>query len=94
MQCPVCRAANDQGPQCRRCRVDLSPLFALEEQRRRLLCTSSQALAQGQPEQALSLAEQAHALRDDAESRRQLAICHLFRRQFELAWRYYQSSVG
>ena len=27
MRCPVCRADNTEGPQCRRCRADLSPLF-------------------------------------------------------------------
>lgn len=34
MRCPVCRAENDRGPNCRRCRADLSLLFALEKQRR------------------------------------------------------------
>ena len=37
MHCPVCKADNSQGPQCRRCKADLSLLFALEEQRRRTL---------------------------------------------------------
>ena len=35
MICPVCRATNDQGPQCRRCKADLGLLFRLEAQRKR-----------------------------------------------------------
>ena len=35
MNCPVCRATNDQGAQCRRCKADLGLLFRLEAQRKR-----------------------------------------------------------
>ena len=31
--CPCCRASNDTGPACRRCKADLALLFALEANR-------------------------------------------------------------
>jgi hypothetical protein len=34
MRCPVCKADNAQGPQCRRCKADLTVLFDLEAARR------------------------------------------------------------
>ena len=33
LRCPVCKAENAQGPNCRRCKADLSMMFALEDQR-------------------------------------------------------------
>ena len=36
-RCPVCRARVEPGPQCRRCKADLSLLVSLEDQRRRAL---------------------------------------------------------
>ena len=35
MRCPVCRAAVQQGPQCRRCKADLSLLLAFRAGLRR-----------------------------------------------------------
>ena len=32
MICPCCKANNDSGPACRRCKADLSLLFAFEKQ--------------------------------------------------------------
>ena len=37
MLCPACKADNAQGPACRRCKADLSPLWALEARREALL---------------------------------------------------------
>ena len=45
MKCPVCRAENDQGPQCRRCKADLALLFTLADQRRSALRTYLFSLA-------------------------------------------------
>ena len=33
LRCPVCKADNSAGRACRRCKADLSLLFALEEER-------------------------------------------------------------
>ena len=65
MRCPVCRADNDQGPQCRRCRADLASLFALEDQRRRVIRGAFRRLAAGELRRARMLTEGARALRDD-----------------------------
>ena len=91
MQCPVCKADNDQGPQCRRCRADLAALFALAEQRGAALAEAYRSLARGQWQRALAIAEGAHVLRSDEETRRLLAVVYLMRRNFALAWEQYRS---
>jgi hypothetical protein len=53
MRCPVCRAEVEQGPQCRRCRADLSLLFALDRQRRRAQDFAAHCLAQGEVQREL-----------------------------------------
>jgi hypothetical protein len=90
MRCPVCRAENDQGPQCRRCRADLGPLFALEKQRRRALDAAYASLAAGAALRAYALAEGARAMRDDEESRQIGAISALVVGDFQAAWRTYK----
>src|SRR5579871_4304890 len=90
MRCPVCRAPLEQGPQCRRCRADLSLLFTLQEHRRGLLRKAYQAVAAAAWDDLALLAERVHSLRQDAESERLLALVHLLRRDFPAAWRAYQ----
>jgi hypothetical protein len=89
MHCPVCKAVVEQ-PQCRRCRADLSLLFALDEKRQRLLTEASQALLGARPTDAVCHANQANQLRAGADARRLLALGRLFQRDFAAAWRYYQ----
>ena len=91
MRCPVCRAEVEQGPQCRRCRADLSALFELEKQRRQVLTAAYQCLYQGRYRYALTLAEGAEALRCDKETRRLRALIFLLQRNFADAWRVYTS---
>jgi hypothetical protein len=90
MRCPVCKADNPQGPQCRRCKADLSLLFALEEQRLQALTAARQSLAEGQWGQAVQHAEDADWMRSDEESQRLLATTYLLNRDFARAWRGYQ----
>jgi hypothetical protein len=89
MRCPVCKADNEGGPQCRRCRADLSLLFALEERRRQALAEASRCAARGQWPQMLARAEEAHRMRRDEDSRRLLALARLLTRDFAGAWRCY-----
>ncbi|HJT78794.1 MAG TPA: hypothetical protein VJ739_16435 [Gemmataceae bacterium] len=89
MRCPVCRAENDQGPQCRRCRADLGLLFRLEEQRDQALAAARSALAEGDAWLALARLDEAEELRRDDESRRLRAVACLLMRDFDAAWRYY-----
>ena len=91
MRCPVCRAENDEGPNCRRCRADLGALFALEEQRRRALDAAYRSLAAGQTRRAHALAQGARALHDDAEVRRSAAMCALVARDFASTYRIYNT---
>jgi hypothetical protein len=94
MRCPVCRAEVTQGPQCRRCRADLSLLLELDDQRRRALAEAYRAATAGQWNRALAIAGGVDALRSDGESRRLLAACRLLRRDFAGAWEEYQSPQG
>ncbi|MFN4258351.1 MAG: hypothetical protein ACK4RK_03585 [Gemmataceae bacterium] len=90
MRCPVCRAENDQGPNCRRCKADLSMLFALEERHHRLLAQAKAEAVRHRWTEALMLASEADDLRRDPEAQRLLALGYLLHRDFESAWRYYQ----
>jgi hypothetical protein len=89
MRCPVCKADNDQGPQCRRCKADLSLLFALEEQRQKLLAAACGQLIQGRYPQALASAQRAAALRRDEDARCLIAVSRLLGWDFAGAWRNY-----
>ena len=90
MRCPVCRAENDVGPQCRRCRADLGLLFALEDRRRLALNAAYHLLHDGEFRRALEVANGICALRDDAEARRLAAGCALLCRDFASAWREFR----
>ena len=87
LRCPVCKADNTQGPLCRRCKADLSLLFALEEQRRQALAGARCAAAAGDWDTFLHRARRADTLRRDDESRRLLAVAHLLHRNYADALR-------
>ena len=91
MQCPVCRNQVDQGPQCRRCRADLSLLFCLEKQRVHILDVAMQCLSQRRPRRALALAEGADALRHDDQSQRLRILSILCQRDFARALQEYNA---
>jgi hypothetical protein len=93
MRCPVCRAENNRGPQCRRCRADLGLLFQLEEQRRYALEEAGRSAARGRLRRARVLLAGIEALRRDAESARLRALVSLLERDFAGAWRCYQEAV-
>lgn len=92
MRCPVCRAEVEQGPACRRCRADLSLLFALEAQRQRVLREAARALVTGQTRRAEALTEGAEALRKGPDGRRIRAVCRLLRRDFRSALNWHASA--
>jgi hypothetical protein len=89
--CPVCRARVESGPQCRRCKADLSLLFALEARRDAALAAARRSLAEGRAGDALALARGAEQLRRGADARRLIAAAHLLRRDFAAAWHWYAS---
>jgi hypothetical protein len=94
LKCPVCRVENAQGPTCRRCKADLSMLFALEERRSWLLTEARGAILGERWAEALAASGQADALRRDEGSLRLLALAALGARDFPLAWRTYALLKG
>jgi hypothetical protein len=89
MRCPVCRAENDDVT-CRRCKADLTPLFALEAARRHALGDAGRAAAAGDGARTIEHAQEANQLRADAESARLLAVGYLLARDFARALQYHQ----
>jgi hypothetical protein len=91
MRCPACKAENDKGPLCRRCKTDLSLLFQLEDRRSRLLAEARADLHAGRAAHAVAMAAEADDLRTDEESRRLLAVARLLGRDFAGAWECYRA---
>jgi hypothetical protein len=92
MRCPVCKVENDQGPTCRRCKADLSLLFALEDQRTLALERAVRGIAEGQAEEAYREACRADAMRRDEHSLKVRAVAALLARDFAGAWECYQAT--
>jgi hypothetical protein len=90
--CPVCRAANDSGPACRRCRADLSLCFAVEARRDYALAAARWAAAAGRWAEAEANAEHAQNLRYGPDAGRLLAALHLWAGRFADAWRHYRAA--
>lgn len=90
MRCPVCKAENSQGPECRRCKADLSLLFALEEQRRRTMAEARRCLWRGEWQVAKEHVETANWLRCDEDSRQLAAVAYLLNKDYALAWQHYR----
>jgi hypothetical protein len=90
-RCPVCKADKPQAPTCRRCKADLSLVFALEERRTYLLAEARAALASGHVREGLARALEVDDLRRDEQSLRLVAVAALLCRDFHLAWRSYEA---
>lgn len=87
LRCPVCKAENSQGPQCRRCKADLSLLFTLEEQRQQAVADARRAADRADHRALLDSAARADTLRSDGETRRLLALARLLAGDFAGALR-------
>jgi hypothetical protein len=94
MRCPVCKAENTTGPQCRRCKADLGLLWTLEDQRRRELAEARRCLVAGRWPEAVRHAARAYRLLNDEEAHRLLAAAHLLARDFAAAWGYYRAGTS
>lgn len=90
LRCPVCKAENSTPPTCRRCKADLSMLFALEDDRAALLGRARQLLIAGNAGEAARLAARANGLREDEESLTMLVLASLLFGDYHEAWRAYQ----
>jgi hypothetical protein len=77
MRCPTCRASQARSDTCRRCKSDLRLLRAVAEQHAALRGQCLRNLRHNRVAVALELARKCFALRDDADTRRLLAVCEL-----------------
>jgi tetratricopeptide (TPR) repeat protein len=91
MRCPACRADNDDKPFCRRCKADLSLLWAVEERRGEFLRAARLCLRLGQFDKALDHLGQVQELRRDADADQLAAIAHLLAGNFSEALRLHQA---
>src|SRR5438105_3402481 len=94
MDCPVCKARNVESAQCRRCRVDLSLLVALEAERGRLLSLARRAAANRDWANAARLAATCSRLRAGEDAERLEAVGLLMRHDFAGALRAYFASIS
>jgi hypothetical protein len=90
LRCPVCKAENAQGPACRRCKADLSMLFALEQKRARAMAEARAALREGRWEEARTAARLSDHLRHDDETTELLAVTALVCGDYHEAWRLHR----
>jgi hypothetical protein len=94
MRCPVCRASDNQGAQCRRCKADLSLLLRLQASRSRLLARAACAAARGDAVACATFAGQAHQLDGDDRSLRAMALGAMLQRDFTRAWATYRRALA
>jgi hypothetical protein len=92
LTCPVCRAANDAGPTCRRCRADLSLVVAVEARRAHALAAARVAAGAGRWGEAHAHARRARELRRGAEVEQLLAALALAAGDCAAAWGHYRAA--
>ena len=93
LRCPVCKADNTTGPTCRRCKADLSLVFALEDHRAVALSEAKDALDERQYAEAHSAALRADHLRRDEVSNRLVALTAILCGDHAQAWRRWGERV-
>jgi len=80
--CPCCKASNDTGPACRRCKADLSLLFAVEADRAAAVEAARRLVAESRCGEALARLDRAAQLRRGADASRMRAAVLLLARDF------------
>ena len=93
MRCPVCKATVDNGPACRRCKADLSMLFAIETERGYRLAVARRAAREENWAKAQSELQETAALRIDADVCQLEAAIQLLQGDFAAAWTAYPSAL-
>lgn len=87
--CPCCKASNTSGPQCRRCKADLSLLFAIESQRLRFVAQAREQVRLGRIAEAIATVSACQRLRAHPDALRILALASVVNRNFAAARRAY-----
>ena len=83
--CPCCKASNDAGPSCRRCKADLASLFAVDAQRTVILTEARRLAVESRFAESLAALDRAAQLRRDADVSRARAVVLLLAREFPAA---------
>jgi hypothetical protein len=87
--CPACRAENSQGPNCRRCKAELSMLFTLRQEHEAHLSAAVGALRAGSPAPAIAHLDRAEKIRRDQRIPKLRAAAELLRGRFAVAFGIY-----
>lgn len=93
LMCPVCKASNENGPTCRRCRADLAMLFAVEDQRKSHIADARCCLDDGELVRAAAHARRADDLRHGPDVAQFRAVLALLQRDFHEAWKQYRRAL-
>jgi hypothetical protein len=92
LPCPCCRASNDAGPACRRCKADLSLLFSVASQRDSLVADARRHARAGRFADALRALDSAAGLRAGPDLARLRAAVLLLSRDFPAAVACYSAA--
>lgn len=90
LRCPVCKAENTEGPACRRCKADLSALFALDVEREECLVVARHHLRHGETVRAMDRLVVAERYRGGPDVQREMAAAALLHGDFATAWRMWR----
>ena len=93
LRCPVCRVDNTTGPNCRRCKADLSLLIDLETSRARHIALAQYALASERFDDALEQLSAAEEFRTSADVQRMKACAYLLAGDFSAALRSHSATL-
>ena len=83
--CPCCKASNESGPACRRCKADLGLLFAVDAARTERMHDARRMLGEARYDDALQSLEEAVKLRRGGDLSRLKAVAFLLKRDFRAA---------
>ena len=89
--CPCCKATNASGPACRRCKADLSELFALAAEVESLHARARTRLSRGDAAAAAAIMDTALAARVTPEGLKLRALAGLLARDFPAAWAWHHT---
>ncbi len=92
--CPCCRATNTTGPNCRRCKADLSLLLCLESDREAWLAYAKSELTGGRTASALEALAAAELLRPGRDLNQLRAVAHLLMLDFFSALGWHQRATS
>ena len=90
--CPCCRAANEVGPMCRRCRTDMGLMFSVEARREFLMDESLRLARAGRLEPALRALDEVESLRAGDDATRTRAAVLVLGRDFQGAMACYSAA--